>query len=197
LRLRRLSRRVAPKAVTNASISGTHKGMSDRDPLERIELLVRSGSRRLDLSGFRSFVLRGNVVDLAVGIVIGTAFTAVVKSLVNDFITPLVGIPLGHASDFSTRYWQIGGSRFLYGDFLNSLVSFVLIGLVVYYFVVRPVNHLLTRFKTATGTDIETKTCPECRSSIPYDATRCAFCTVVLPAATDGTPAGSEDPHPA
>jgi large conductance mechanosensitive channel len=167
--------------------------MSDHDPIERIEQLVRTGSRRLDLSGFRTFVLRGNVVDLAVGIVIGAAFTSVVKSLVNDFITPLIGIPLGKASDFSTRYWGIGGSKFLYGDFLNSLVSFVLVGLVVYYFVVRPVNHLMAKFKASTGTDAETKVCPECKSSIPYDATRCAFCTVVLPASA----APSEDPHPA
>jgi large conductance mechanosensitive channel len=167
-------------------------GMSDHDPLERLEQIVRTSSRRLDLSGFRTFVLRGSVVDLAVGIVIGSAFTAVVKSLVNDFITPLVGIPLGHAADFSTRYWGVGGSKFLYGDFLNSLVSFILIGLVVYYFVVRPVNHLMTKFKPSTGTDTETKVCPECKSSIPYDATRCAFCTVVLPIMPV-----SENQHPA
>jgi large conductance mechanosensitive channel len=167
--------------------------MSDSDPLDRLENLVRSGSRRLDISGFRTFILRGNVVDLAIGIVIGTAFTAVVKSLVNDFITPLVGIPLGNAKDFSTRYWTLGGSKFLYGDFLNSLVSLVLIGIVIYYFVVRPVNHLMSRFKSSTDSDTETKVCPECKSSIPYDATRCAFCTVVLPTTT----AGSEDPHPA
>jgi large conductance mechanosensitive channel len=167
--------------------------MSDSDPLDRLENLVRSGTRRLDLTGFRSFILRGNVVDLAIGIVIGTAFTAVVKSLVNDFITPLVGIPLGNAKDFSTRYWTLGGSKFLYGDFLNSLVSLLLIGLVIYYFVVRPVNHLMSRFKSSTDTETETKVCPECKSSIPYDATRCAFCTVVLSASA--TP--SEDPHPA
>jgi large conductance mechanosensitive channel len=162
--------------------------MTDRDPLDKLETLVRSGTRRLDLSGFRTFILRGNVVDLAIGIVIGTAFTAVVKSLVNDFITPLVGIPLGKASDFSTRYWAVGGSKFLYGDFLNSLVSLVLIGLVVYYFVVRPVNHLMAKFKPATSTEVETKICPECKSSIPYDATRCAFCTVVLPASPEPVP---------
>jgi large conductance mechanosensitive channel len=167
--------------------------MSDSDPLDRLENLVRSGTRRLDLTGFRTFILRGNVVDLAIGIVIGTAFTAVVKSLVNDFITPLVGIPLGNAKDFSTRYWTLGGSKFLYGDFLNSLVSLILIGLVIYYFVVRPVNHLMSRFKSSTDTETETKVCPECKSSIPYDATRCAFCTVVLPVSA----VPSENPHPA
>jgi large conductance mechanosensitive channel len=166
--------------------------MTESAPRERLESLVRSGTRRLDLSGFRAFILRGNVVDLAIGIVIGTAFTAVVKSLVADFITPLVNIPLGKASDFSERYWNIGGSHFLYGDFVNSLISLILIGLVVYYFVVRPVNVLMERFKTSTDDAVETKDCPECKSSIPHDATRCAFCTVQLPA----IPA-SENPHPA
>jgi large conductance mechanosensitive channel len=152
--------------------------------MDRIGGAVRSGVRRLDLSGFRSFILRGNVVDLAVGIVIGAAFTAVVQSLVKDFITPLVGIPLGKASNFAARYWTLGGSQFLYGDFLNSVLSLVLVGLVVYYFVVRPVNHLMDRFKPSPEPVTPTKTCPECLSSIPDAATRCAFCTVVLPAAT-------------
>jgi large conductance mechanosensitive channel len=156
--------------------------MSDNDPYDRLQGMVRTGTRRLDLSGFRAFILRGNVVDLSVGIVIGAAFTTVVKSFVSDFLTPLIGIPLGSVSDFSSRYWQFGGSRFSYGDFVNSLISFVLIALVVYYFVVRPVNTLMDRFKTAPSTETETKTCPECKSSIPHDATRCAFCTVVLPA---------------
>lgn len=155
--------------------------MTDPDQDTRFGRIVHTGRRTLDLSGFRSFILRGNVVDLAIGIVIGTAFTAVVKSLVNDFITPLVGIPLGKATDFSTRYWQVGGSKFLYGDFINSIVSLILIGLVVYYFVVRPVNLLMDRFKTTTDDATPTKDCPECRSSIPEDATRCAFCTVKLP----------------
>jgi large conductance mechanosensitive channel len=156
--------------------------MSEADPRERIEALVKSGSRRLDLSGFREFILRGNVVDLAVGIVIGSAFTAVVKSLVNDFISPLVGVPLKQSGDFSARYWQLGGSKFLYGDFLENILSLILIGLVVYYFVVRPVNHLMARFKTEPDPTTLTATCPECKSSIPVDATRCAFCTVKLPA---------------
>src|SRR5690348_8865507 len=100
--------------------------MSDPDQMDRIGGAVRSGVRRLDLSGFRSFILRGNVVDLAVGIVIGAAFTSIVKSFVNDFVTPLISIPMGNATDFSHRYWKVGGAKFGYGDFLNSLVAFVL-----------------------------------------------------------------------
>jgi large conductance mechanosensitive channel len=165
--------------------------MTEPAARERLENIVRTGTRRLDLSGFRAFILRGSVVDLAIGIVIGTAFTAVVKSLVADFITPLVNIPLGKASDFSARYWNLGGSHFLYGDFVNSLISLILIGLVVYYFVVRPVNALMERFKTTTDDAAPTQTCPECKSSIPHDATRCAFCTVELPAVPI-----SQDPHP-
>lgn len=157
--------------------------MSDSAPIERLETLVRTSTRKLDLGGFREFILRGNVVDLAIGIVIGTAFTALVKSLVSDFLTPLIGIPLGKATDFSARYWALGGSHFLYGDFVISLISFILMGIVLYYLVVRPVNALMERFKTSTDDGAETQTCPECKSSIPYDATRCAFCTVVLPPA--------------
>jgi large conductance mechanosensitive channel len=166
--------------------------MTETDAKVRIERIVRGGRRTLDLSGFRTFILRGNVVDLAIGIVIGTAFTAVVKSLVNDFITPLVGIPLGKATDWSTRYWTLGGSKFLYGDFVNSVISLILIGTVVYYLVVRPVNVLMERFKTSTEDEELTMNCPECRSSIPQAATRCAFCTVKLPKR-----AASHDPHPA
>ncbi|HET7529640.1 MAG TPA: large conductance mechanosensitive channel protein MscL [Mycobacteriales bacterium] len=155
--------------------------MTEGDATERIERLVKAGADRLRLSGFRKFILRGNVVDLATGIVIGAAFTAVVTALVSDFLTPLIGIPLSGTNDFAQRYWSVGGSKFLYGDFVNKLVSLVLVGLALYYFVVLPVNHLMERFKPETEPGKQTKVCPECKSSIPYDATRCAFCTVQQP----------------
>ena len=151
------------------------------DAGERLERFVRTSAGRLKLSGFRTFILRGNVVDLAVGIVIGAAFTAVVNALVSDFLTPLIGIPLKGVAEFANRYWQLGGSRFKYGDFLNKLLTLVLIGLALYYFVVLPVNRLMERFKPETDPATRTKACPECKSKIPWDATRCAFCTVEQP----------------
>jgi large conductance mechanosensitive channel len=154
------------------------------DATERIERFMRAGADRLRLTGFRKFILRGNVVDLATGIVIGAAFTALVNALVSDFLTPLIGIPMAGAGDFAKRFWVIGGSKFLYGDFVNKLISLVLVGLALYYFVVIPVNHLMERFKPETEPGKQTKTCPECKSSIPYDATRCAFCTVQQPPLT-------------
>jgi large conductance mechanosensitive channel len=157
--------------------------VSDRgwEPAERIERFVRAGGERLRISGFRKFILRGSVVDLAVGIVIGAAFTALVNALVTDFLTPLVSIPLRGTAEFATRYWEYRGARFHYGDFVNRLLSLVLVGLALYYFVVLPVNHLMERFKPETDPGAETKLCPECRSKIPYDATRCAFCTIEVP----------------
>jgi len=155
--------------------------MSESEAGERIERFVKAGADRLRLGGFRKFILRGNVVDLATGIVIGAAFTALVNALVSDFLTPLIGIPLSGQDEFSTRYWEIGGSKFPYGDFVNKLVTLILIGLALYYFVVLPVNHLMERFKPETEPGKQTKVCPECKSSIPWDATRCAFCTVAQP----------------
>ena len=148
------------------------------------------GREKLALSGFRKFILRGNVVDLATGIVIGAAFTAVVTALVKDFLTPLINIPLKHGGDFGKRYWNLGGTHFNYGDFVNNLLSLVLIGLALYYFVVIPVNTLMERFKPDLDPGKQTKVCPECKSSIPYDASRCAFCTVEQPPLQDAELSG-------
>jgi large conductance mechanosensitive channel len=158
--------------------------------LSEIEQFFVRGREKLRLSGFRKFILRGNVVDLATGIVIGAAFTAVVNSLVKDFLTPLINIPLKHGSDFAHRYWSIGGTHFQYGDFINSLLSLILIGLALYYFVVIPVNSLMERFKPDLDPGKQTKVCPECKSSIPYDASRCAFCTVEQPPLEDAELSG-------
>jgi len=129
------------------------------------------------MKGFRTFLLRGNVVDLAVGVVIGAAFGAVVSAFVKDLLTPLIGA-IVKQPDFSTMTFTINGSKFLYGDFINALFSFLLIAVAVYYFVVLPVNALVARSRRAEKpADPTTKKCPECLSEIPIDARRCAFCT--------------------
>ena len=124
---------------------------------------------------FQTFILRGNVVDLAVGVVIGAAFTGVVTAFTKDIITPIIGIP-GKLS-LGEYAFSINGSRFLIGDFLNTLISFVLTALVVFFLVVRPVNWLVARRKTDTPAEETTRECPQCLSKIPLKATRCAFCT--------------------
>jgi large conductance mechanosensitive channel len=129
--------------------------------------------------GLRDFVLRGNVVDLAVGVVIGAAFGAVVTAFVKDLLTPLIAAIAGKP-DFSAFVWEVNGAKFLYGDFLNALISFLLIAAAVYYFVVLPVNSLTNRFKKQALPD--KKKCPECLSDIPVDAHKCAFCTSPVPA---------------
>jgi large conductance mechanosensitive channel len=136
---------------------------------------------------FKTFLLRGNVVDLAVGIVIGAAFGAVVTALVKDLITPIVAAIIGRP-DFSGLSFSINGSQFLYGDFINALVAFLSIAAAVFFFVVKPVNALMSRRKTQPDVESETVSCAECLSDIPRDARRCAFCTSavapVAPAAT-------------
>lgn len=133
------------------------------------------------MDGFRKFILRGNVVDLAVGVVVGAAFGAIVTALVKDLITPLIAAIIGKPS-FSTLHFTVHKSSFLYGDFINAIVSFLLIATAVYFFVVLPVNSLMARFKTERDPETPNKDCPECLSSIPQAATRCAFCTVELAA---------------
>jgi len=133
------------------------------------------------LKDFRDFILRGNVVDLAVAVVIGAAFGAIVTALVEDFITPLIAA-VGGQPDFSALDFTINDSTFRYGHFINQLLSFLIISAVVFFFVVMPVNQLMARMKTETAAEEPTKDCPECLSSIPAAARRCAFCTTQLPA---------------
>jgi large conductance mechanosensitive channel len=127
-------------------------------------------------SEFKQFVLRGNVVDLAVGIVIGVAFAAVVQAAVADLLTPLIAAIFGNP-DFSQLTFKVNGSVFKYGHFLNALISFLIIALVVFFFVVKPINALTSRAHRRESPDPSTRKCPECRSEIPIDARRCAFCT--------------------
>jgi large conductance mechanosensitive channel len=133
------------------------------------------------LSEFKTFILRGNVVDLAVAVVIGAAFTAVVNAFVKDIITPIISIP-GKA-DFSTLHWTIHGSTFLYGEFLNALVTFLIVAAVIFFFVVKPLNMLTNRRKTQEAPAAVTKECRFCLSKVPAAATRCPFCTSELTAA--------------
>jgi large conductance mechanosensitive channel len=128
------------------------------------------------LKEFRAFILRGNLVDLAVAVVIGTAFTAVVTALVKSIVTPLIGA-VGGKSDFSTLKFTINGSDFLYGQFVNALLSFLIVAAVVFFLVIKPVNALMARFKPDPPVDVKTRPCPHCLSDIPKAATRCAFCT--------------------
>jgi large conductance mechanosensitive channel len=129
------------------------------------------------LKGFREFIMRGNVVDLAVAVVMGAAFGAVVVSLVANIITPLIAAIFGKP-DFSALTLTLNGSVIAYGTFLNALITFLLVAVAVYFFIVAPMNTL--KKLTARGTapaDPTTKQCPECLSSIPIAARRCAFCT--------------------
>lgn len=130
------------------------------------------------LKEFRDFVMRGNVVDLAVAVVIGAAFTQVVNAVVTDLITPLVGaITGGGDAFFAEKSFTVNGSEFLYGDLINQLLTFVIVAAVVFFFVVKPLNTLMGRLKPERPVDRPTRDCPECLSSIPEAARRCAFCT--------------------
>lgn len=132
------------------------------------------------LSGFRQFVLRGNVLDLAVAVVIGAAFGAVITALVKDLLTPLIGALIG-TPDFSAIVITVNGSRFLIGEFINALLAFVLISAAVYVFVVVPVNAWTARrHRGELPADPTTKKCAECLSEVPIAARRCAFCTSTL-----------------
>lgn len=132
------------------------------------------------MKGFKEFMLRGNVVELAVAVVMGVAFTAVVTALVKDLLTPLIAALVG-APDFSAIVLDVNGSKLLIGDFMNALFSFLMIAIAVYFFVVLPVNALIARIRRGDApADPTTKKCPECLSEVAIAARRCAFCTSPL-----------------
>ena len=131
------------------------------------------------LQGFKQFILRGNAVDLAVGVVVGAAFGSIVNALVKDLFTPLI-TAIAKLPDFSGLFFTVNGSKFLYGDFLNSLISFLIIAATVYFLVVLPINKLTAKMKKEPPQDPTTKKCPTCLSDIPKEAKRCAFCAIDL-----------------
>ena len=136
------------------------------------------------LKDFKAFILRGNVVDLAIAVVIGGAFTVVLKAFISGLVTPLLAIPGGAASLASMKF-TISDSEFLYGAVIDAIINFIIIAAVLFFFVVRPVNILMARRKTEPEVESTTRDCTYCLSSIPVASTRCAFCT-----ATVSSPAG-------
>jgi large conductance mechanosensitive channel len=138
---------------------------------------------------FRQFLLRGNLVELAVAVVVGTAFNEVVQSLVRDVITPIIGA-LGGEPDFSQLTFTINGSQFNYGSFINALLSFLIIAAVVFFLVVKPLSAFMARYRAEPAVAHVTRECPECLSEIPVEAKRCSFCT------TEVGPASSPEPLP-
>ena len=137
------------------------------------------------MGGFKKFLLRGNLVDLAVAFIIGAAFAALVTGLVKDLITPLLAA-IGGKPDFANLTFTVNKSRFLYGDFLNLLISFVILAAVIYFLVVVPFSRLLERYKPTPDEPAPVQDCPHCLSSIPQAATVCAFCTRDVIAAMGG-----------
>jgi large conductance mechanosensitive channel len=131
------------------------------------------------LKDFRKFILRGNVVDLAVAVVIGAAFGAIVTSLVKDIITPLIAA-IGGKPDFSNLYFTVNNSKLMYGDFINAVISFVILAAVIFFLIVQPLNKLMSHLNPTEDVDTPAeRECPECLSAIPAAAKRCRFCTAV------------------
>ena len=141
-------------------------------------LTQRSGNNKFmskTLEGFKNFILRGNAVDLAVGVVIGASFGAFVTAIVKDLLTPLIG-SIAKVPDFSGLNFTLNGSKFMYGELINALISFLLVATAVYFFVIVPINALIVRTKKREAITPTTKKCLECLSEIPIDARRCAHC---------------------
>ncbi|HWV24587.1 MAG TPA: large conductance mechanosensitive channel protein MscL [Thermomicrobiales bacterium] len=130
-------------------------------------------------SEFKEFIMQGNVVSLAVAVVVGAAFGALVNSLVSDMITPLIAA-FGGQPDFSDLSFTINGSKFMYGNFINAVVSFLIIALVIFIFVVKPMNSLMEKMKTAEPEDPALTKCPYCMTDVSIEATRCPACTSEL-----------------
>ena len=131
------------------------------------------------LKGFKDFIMKGNVVDMAVGVVIGVAFGGVVTAMVKDLVTPLIGA-FGGTPDFSGIYFTINNSKFMIGDFFNALISFLTVSAVIYFAVVMPMNKITEKMKSGKSVDPTEKACPECLSLVPVKAKRCKFCTAVI-----------------
>ena len=128
------------------------------------------------MRGFKAFLLRGNVVDLAIAVVIGVAFGAVITGFVKDLVTPLIAA-IGGKPDFGALFFTVNNSKFLYGDFINVVLAFLIIAAVIYFLVIMPYTAMVERSRKEPPADPTTKKCPECLSEIPIDARRCAFCT--------------------
>jgi large conductance mechanosensitive channel len=131
------------------------------------------------LKDFKAFILRGNVIDMAIGIAIGAAFTTLITSFTKNLLTPILAIP-GDVASFADLDFTISGATFRYGAFIDDIISFVIIAAAIFFFVVKPVNALMARRKTEPDVDSTVRDCPHCLSSIPVGATRCAFCTAEL-----------------
>ena len=127
-------------------------------------------------AGFKNFILRGNAVDLAVGVVIGSAFSGLVTVLVKDLLTPLIGA-VARVPDFSSLFFTLNGSKFMYGELINALISFLLVAIAVYFFVILPMNAFMSRINKKVPI---IKKCPECLSDIPFGAKRCAHCGQII-----------------
>lgn len=130
-------------------------------------------------TGFRNFILRGNVIDLAVAVIIGAAFKDIVNAVVDDFINPLISA-IGGKPDFSRFYITVNHSKFLIGSFVNTLISFLIISAIIYFFVVVPMNKIIEKTKKGEKAGPSEKACPECLSLVPLTAKRCKFCTSKL-----------------
>lgn len=141
----------------------------------------------MHVKGFREFITRGNLIDLAVAVVIGTAFTAIVTAIVKDVITPLIGAIWG-THNFESLHFKVHGSTFAIGDLVNAVISFLIIAAVVYYLIVKPTAMLMARMHKAA--EVTTRDCPECLSTIPIAASRCMYCTAQVTPATQASLAG-------